>query len=96
MITIFAGADNESQKFTVHKHFATFYSPMLKAAFKSKCVEGRTQSFYLNTSTEAEVLLVSWFYTQNLSVREEENVGYEEMYKEDNSLVDLYVLTSAL
>ncbi|TVY34943.1 hypothetical protein LSUB1_G007431 [Lachnellula subtilissima] len=55
-------------EFVVHKEFACYYSPVLKAAFESEFIEGRTQTYTLDDTTEdAFRLLVQWLYSQRLT-----------------------------
>ncbi|KAE9381301.1 hypothetical protein N431DRAFT_457902 [Stipitochalara longipes BDJ] len=54
-------------KFLVHKNFACDSSPVLKAAFNGPFVEGQTQTYKLDDTTEnAFTLLSQFFYTQKL------------------------------
>ncbi|PVH85664.1 hypothetical protein DL98DRAFT_568007 [Cadophora sp. DSE1049] len=63
LVTLYAGQSKE--KFVVHREFACRYSPVLDAAFKSDFVEGQTQEYrFEDTSEDAVRLLVHWFYTQ--------------------------------
>jgi hypothetical protein len=51
----------------VHKKFACNYSPVLKAAFTGNFMEGQTQTYTMEDTTEgAFTLLAQWFYTQKL------------------------------
>lgn len=51
----------------MHKDFAVHYSPALKAAFASAFVEGQTQTYRFEDTTEEAIrLLVHWMYTQQL------------------------------
>jgi len=54
-------------KFLIHKSFACAYSPVLKAAFNNTFVEGQTQTYKLEETTEGAFgLLSQWIYTQKL------------------------------
>lgn len=64
---VFLIAKDES-KFTVHKAFACFYSPVLKAAFESEFIEGQTQTFRLSDyDADTVQLFVYWVYSQEVS-----------------------------
>ncbi|KAE8446884.1 hypothetical protein EG329_011515 [Mollisiaceae sp. DMI_Dod_QoI] len=103
LVTLFAG--NGAEKFVVHKDFACHYSPVFQAAFSSQFVEGQTQEYRLkDTTAEAIRLLVNWFYTQKVEVRQlgpEGNFSTKEVnmkfkHHEDITLVELWVLADKL
>jgi hypothetical protein len=102
MVTLYAGDSGEA--FTVHKEFACHYSPVLKAAFNSNFVEGQTQTYRLQETTERAVrLLVQWFYTQKLDIfvpESEEDAKSGEYIaakvSQDMSLVELWILAEKL
>ncbi|TVY41602.1 hypothetical protein LOCC1_G007766 [Lachnellula occidentalis] len=55
-------------EFVVHKEFACHYSPVLKAAFESEFIEGQTQTYTLDDTTEGAFrMLVQWLYTQKVT-----------------------------
>lgn len=55
------------KEFVVHKSFACHTSPILKAAFNSDFIEGQTQRYTLEDTTEGAFRLFSeWVYTQNI------------------------------
>jgi hypothetical protein len=55
------------KEFVVHKSFACHASPVLRAAFNSDFVEGQTQRYALEDTTEDTFRLFSeWIYTQNI------------------------------
>jgi hypothetical protein len=57
----------KKQEFVVHKSFACHASPVLRAAFNSDFVEGQTQRYILEDTTEGAFRLFSeWIYTQNI------------------------------
>jgi hypothetical protein len=77
MVTLYAG--DSSEVFTVHKEFACHYSPVLKAAFSSNFVEGQTQTYtFQDTSNEAVRLLTHWFYTQTLDTQRFDTTDFEK------------------
>ncbi|KAH7417491.1 hypothetical protein BKA64DRAFT_636849 [Cadophora sp. MPI-SDFR-AT-0126] len=95
MATLTTGSGHSIKQFVVHKDFACHYSPVLKAAFNSNFLEGRTQVYHLD-DVEEEVgsLLVNWLYSQDLvveSIEKEENVPYEAVH-----LVQLWVVADKL
>jgi hypothetical protein len=101
MVTLYAGDSNEA--FTVHKEFACHYSPVLKTAFNSNFIEGQTQTYRLQETTERAVrLLVPWFYTQKLDTfvpKETKEAVSDERKAEssqDAALVELWVLAEKL
>lgn len=55
-----------------------------KAAFNSQFEEGQTQTYHLEDTTENAIrLLINWVYTQNLDVREPENLPDQDSTDED-------------
>ena len=58
MITLYAGDKQDSKSFLVHSSFAVHYSPVLKAAFSSDFVEGKTQEYRLDEESEEVVQLL--------------------------------------
>jgi hypothetical protein len=101
MVTLYAGNSNEV--FTVHKEFACHYSPVLKAAFNSNFIEGQTQTYRLQETTERAVrLLVQWLYTQKLDTfvpktGEGGQNNYGVLKSSQNlALVELWVLAEKL
>lgn len=52
----------------VHKDFACYYSPVLKAAFNSDFLEGQTQTYTIEDCKALTIkFLVEWIYTQQIS-----------------------------
>ena len=67
MIMLLGGNRDAATKFAVHKEFACYYSPVFKAAFNSKFMEGITQTYRLSDFDENVVhLLVEWIYLQDI------------------------------
>jgi hypothetical protein len=87
------------KSFLVHKDFVCFYSAVLKAAFSSEYIEGKTQTYRLEDTTEDAVrLLVHWLYTQKLDIHqldELKDLG-DIAKKEEKSLVELCVRADRL
>ncbi|KAL2072756.1 hypothetical protein VTL71DRAFT_12099 [Oculimacula yallundae] len=94
-VTLIAGDGETAKEFGVHKDFACHYSPVLKAAFHSSFVEGRTQVYKLPEYDEDIVkLLVHWLYTQELiadSLEEPELASSELL-----SFCKLWILADSL
>jgi hypothetical protein len=79
----------------IHKEFASFYSPVFKAAFNSNFLEGQTQKFRIvDTSESAACLLVHWLYTQKIDLAQIDEF-LKEMSESDH-LIRLYVLADRL
>lgn len=102
LVTLYAV--ESSKKFIVHKDYACHYSPVFKAAFASQFLEGQTQEYRLEDTTE-EVLriLVQWLYTQELDSPPiwKEDKELSESEKADGkqyhvSLVRLWILADSL
>jgi hypothetical protein len=65
------GHEKTAKTFTVPRHVAEFYSPLLAAAFKSPMIEGQTQSMVLeDVDSEIFGMLVHWMYKQELEGEE--------------------------
>ncbi|CZR51124.1 uncharacterized protein PAC_00999 [Phialocephala subalpina] len=103
LVTLFNG--DSTEKFVVHKDFACHYSPVLRAAFNSNFLEGQTQEYQLQGTTEDAIRqVVNWFYTQKLDIRQlgpEGNIKKGQVdtdlkRKEDATLVELWVLADKL
>ncbi|TVY34855.1 hypothetical protein LSUB1_G005411 [Lachnellula subtilissima] len=57
----------EKIKFVVHKEFACYHSPVLKAALNSNFIEGQTQTYTLKEPRETTGrVFVHWLYSQQL------------------------------
>ncbi|KAE8451848.1 hypothetical protein EG329_002689 [Mollisiaceae sp. DMI_Dod_QoI] len=70
MVTLLIGNEEEPMEpFMVHREFACYYSPVLRAAFEGDSMEGKAQSYRLDDiSAGACRLLVAWLYSQNIDV----------------------------
>ncbi|TVY73266.1 hypothetical protein LSUE1_G005765 [Lachnellula suecica] len=71
--------------FLVHKEVVCYHSPVLSAAFNSAFVEGQTQTYTLDDTTEgAFKLLVQWFYGKKiqLQILQEEYKRSHQVYNE--------------
>ncbi len=72
LVTLYFG--DSHQKFVVHKDFVCHYSPVLKAAFNSDFLEGQTQTYRFEETTEGALrLFVHWIYTQDLDIARQDN-----------------------
>lgn len=58
MVTLYAGDKPDAKSFLVHSSFAIHYSPVLKAAFGSDFIEGKTQEYRLDEESEETVRLL--------------------------------------
>lgn len=70
---LYARTNPEAEPFVVHKDFACYHSPVLKAAFNSDFLEGQLQEYRLDISGSAKNvvrILVNWFYTQKLEFQQ--------------------------
>ncbi|TVY24086.1 hypothetical protein LHYA1_G006974 [Lachnellula hyalina] len=57
----------EKIRFVVHKEFACYHSPVLKAALNSNFIEGQTQTYTLRDPRETTGrVFVHWLYSQQL------------------------------
>ena len=93
MVKLVVGPDKE--EFVVHKEFACYHSPVLKAAFNSTFIEGQTQTYTLEeVIAPVARLLVNWLYTQQLDLLQPED--YSQKTKEDLELARLFVIADKL
>ncbi|CZS94258.1 uncharacterized protein RAG0_04309 [Rhynchosporium agropyri] len=59
----------EKNKFLIHKKFACEASPIFKSAFNSSFVEGKSQEYVLEDTTEAAfTMFTEWVYTGRLEI----------------------------
>ncbi|CZR67381.1 uncharacterized protein PAC_17280 [Phialocephala subalpina] len=100
LVKLFAGITPEARSFNVHKNFATYHSPVLRAAFNSSFIEGQTQTYRFEDDFEHEVinLLANWFYAQQIDWDQaqlgESGKGYD--LKRCQCLLKLWVLADQL
>jgi hypothetical protein len=104
LVTFLIGPDEK--KFIVHKEFACHYSAVLKAAFDSEFIEGQTQTYRLDDTTEeAFRLYVQWLYFQQLkliqlqdcNIEDKNSMAFKEAgYEEDRGLFGLWILADKL
>lgn len=67
LVTFLVGGENNSSRFTVHKEVVCSHSEVLSAAFNSNFIEGQTQTYRLEDTTErAFTLFMQWLYSQKL------------------------------
>ena len=99
VVTIYADTLS-TQPYLVHEEFARHHSPVLRAAFDSKFIEGITKTYRLDTTERAVRLLVNWMYTEKLDVQQlGDNPPANDTdaaAHEDFSLVELWVLADKL
>ncbi|KAE8446888.1 hypothetical protein EG329_011519 [Mollisiaceae sp. DMI_Dod_QoI] len=104
LVTLYAGTASESRAFVIHKDFATYHSPVLKAAFDSDFIEGQKQEYRFEDDFEEDVvrLLAHWFYTSILSLSQinglswENETSMEAFTTQSRCLIKLYVLADRL
>jgi len=99
VVTFLVGPGDAPKKFIVQKEFACYYSPVLRAAFNSEFIEGQTQTYRLEETTEGTFrFLMQWLYTQRLELVQlrKEEVPIDDAYIEDGNLFGLWVLADNL
>jgi hypothetical protein len=99
IVTFLIGPDPSPTKFIVHKEIACYHSKVFNAAFNSEFIEGQTQTYRLeDTSEEAFRLLVQWLYAQKLDLLPSKAKKFfsEEALAEDMHLAELWVLADKL
>lgn len=69
MVTI-CGPDESAKHFIVHREFASYHSPVFKAAFESKLMEGRTQTYRIDGPFDDNVIrvLAHWLCTSEIDL----------------------------
>jgi hypothetical protein len=95
MVTLYVGSKSGKGSH-VHKDFACHHSSVFHAAFTTNnFLEGQTQTYVLQNTTEPVVrLLVHWMYTEQLDISESESAKPNS--SEDLSLVQLWILADKL
>ena len=101
LVTIIAGKGPEHQQFKIHKEVCCEHSPVLKSAFTSVFIEGRTQTYKLDdASPEAVRLLCGWLYAQQLDIESAAKLWtaetFPKKFNELKSLVELWILAGKL
>lgn len=82
-------------EFMVHKEFACYYSPVFDAAFNSNFIEGQSQIYILDDTTEGAFrLLIQWIYGQKLHIHgigeiSEDIAGREFLRRFDGRIYEL-------
>jgi len=67
-VKFFIGKGENAKEFAVHRELVYLNSPVLKAAFESPFLEGITQEYRLeDTSEEAFLYLMQWFYSRTIN-----------------------------
>jgi hypothetical protein len=85
-MTLYAGEKRKAKSFIVYKNFAGHYFSVLKVTFNRNFIESQNQEYRLDEDTEEVVrLLVQWFYTQTLDIRQLEE-ELESGLKKDEDL----------
>jgi hypothetical protein len=86
MVTLIAVKGDDTKAFTIHKESACHYSPPLNAAFNSAFIEGQTQTYRLENTSESVVrMLIQWLYTQKLDIVQLRNASLQP---EDDNFTD--------
>ncbi|KAE8446865.1 hypothetical protein EG329_011496 [Mollisiaceae sp. DMI_Dod_QoI] len=100
LVTFIIGKDDNKKTFIIHKDVVCESSSVLKAAFESEFVEGQTQTYKLEDTTErAFKLLMQWMYAGRFTVKQ-----FQEDWAEDDeaetsenwSIIELWVLADKL
>lgn len=67
-VKLIAGTTFGASSFIVHKNYATYHSPVLRAALNSDFIEGQSQAYTFEDDFDREVinLLANWFYTEQI------------------------------
>ncbi|KAE9374854.1 hypothetical protein N431DRAFT_372796, partial [Stipitochalara longipes BDJ] len=83
MVTFLIGKAGSEEPFSVHKEFACYYSPVLKAAFDSSFIEGQTQIYRLeDVNSIAFRLFVQWLYSQKIDlIQNDSENGNETIFQ---------------
>ncbi|KAF8864069.1 hypothetical protein BDZ45DRAFT_685274 [Acephala macrosclerotiorum] len=93
LVTIKAGDAGNMMEYKVYKQFATYYSPVLSAAFKRGFLEGATREIAMNDIDDPRVFghIQAWMYNQeaDLGITALEDVECEQ-------LVDTWILADRL
>jgi hypothetical protein len=99
MVTFLIGPEPSPKKFIVHKEIACRHSGVFDAAFNSEFIEGQTQTYRLeDTSEEVFRMLVQWMYGKQLDLISLEGkvVIVKEDLTQDMHLAELWVLADRL
>jgi hypothetical protein len=99
LVTFIVGKEGETAKFTAHKEVVCHHAEALNAAFNSTFVEGQTQTYRLEDTSEAAFkLFIQWVYLQKIVLLQlqDGHVEAEEAVKEDMALAELWVLADRL
>ncbi|PMD39676.1 hypothetical protein L207DRAFT_583536 [Hyaloscypha variabilis F] len=95
LVTFIVGKEGETGKFTAHKEVVCYHSKVLNAAFNSTSVEGQTQTYRLEDTSEVFKLFMQWIYFQRLTLKQRDDtrkLEKGEYNAESLSLVALWVL----
>jgi len=103
LVTFIVGKEGETTKFTAHKEVVCYHSKVLRAAFNSNFVEGKTQTYCLEDTTGATFkFFMQWIYFQKLNVLQlqdtytKSNSTKEAALEEDFALAGLWILGDRL
>jgi hypothetical protein len=100
LVTFIVGKEGETVKFTAHKEVVYYHSTVLEAAFNSNFIEGQTQTYRLeDTSEDVFKLFMQWIYSQKLVLSALRNSVSKYSWiveKEFGDLAMLWVLADKL
>ncbi|KAG4443027.1 hypothetical protein IFR05_001481 [Cadophora sp. M221] len=99
LVTFYIGP--AKKKAIVHKSIVCQASPVLEAAFDSLFIEGQTQVYELEDTTEAAfVLFVQWIYRGRIKLvkglAQNDDKSHEELRIKQAALADLWILAEKL
>lgn len=100
LVSFIIGKEGETVKFTAHKEVVCYHSTVLEAAFNSNFIEGQTQTYRVEDTTEGVFkLFMQWIYSQKLTLKQLDDswtpVAAEEV-SEYMNLMKLWVLADRL
>ncbi|KAH7363902.1 hypothetical protein BKA65DRAFT_571900 [Rhexocercosporidium sp. MPI-PUGE-AT-0058] len=93
MVTIMAYRGPDTTEFKVNREVACLHAPVFRAAFNSRFVEGKTQTYHLEDTTKlARSFFVQYLYCQKLEIVLKNGPEMQE----DFALVELWALADML
>ncbi|KAI9053510.1 hypothetical protein LZ554_002465 [Drepanopeziza brunnea f. sp. 'monogermtubi'] len=98
LVTFVVGPDPDPVEFLVHKEVICHHSKVLKAAFNGTFLEGQSQMYRLDDTTQGAFrLFTQWIYSQKLNIAQTRPGSVDEDNEaltcgEDTFLAELYVL----
>ncbi|CZR51104.1 uncharacterized protein PAC_00979 [Phialocephala subalpina] len=100
-VTFIIGPEDNTEKFTVPKKLACFYSSVLNAALNGDSVEHQTHYRIIDTTSRAFQILHGWLFNEELMTKQlspppDMDLDDEDYGEEDKSLAELWVLAEKL